>query len=148
MYPVCGARVDGRAAVHGVLEDVRRGILTAQLVDEVGGVVGAIGAHRHTVAPGQLPDPVHGGRAFRGATGWSQFAIHDQGVAVLHRDVALAAERHTLTAALAVVSSFRGRVGETRLSLLRFSSSGSGVTWFSGNAVSGLGMSRTPAPSP
>ncbi len=59
----CGAAINGRAAVRGVLGHVRRGITAAQLVDEVGGVVAPIGTDRHAVVPGQAGDPVHGGRA-------------------------------------------------------------------------------------
>ena len=103
-----------RRPVIDVLRHMRCGILAAQIVDEVGGVVTPISAHRR--GGSRKPrDHVHGRLAFPSAAGRGQFVIHDQAVAVLHENVALVAELYALAPALAVPSPSRRHVAKHRL---------------------------------
>ena len=111
----CGAPIDRRTAVRGVLGHVWRGIPAAQIVDEVGAVMAAIAADRHAVVPRKPRDHVHGRRALPGAAGGGQLVIHDQAVAVFHQDMALVDELRAPAPALAIQPRLGIRLGGMRV---------------------------------
>ena len=98
-----GAAIDARAAGRGdVLRHVRRDLLFATFHDEVGRVVGLIGAERDPPGAGPGPDELDRRQRLGVAGRPGRHPAHDQPVAVLHQRVPDVAELRRLAASLAV----------------------------------------------
>ena len=89
--------IDRRAPARGVLGDVRGGPELTQLHDEVGGIVGPIGADRDQPGTGARGDQLDCRQALGEAGGAGQLGLDHQAVVILHQHVAHEAEPRFLT---------------------------------------------------
>ena len=96
-----GPAVDRGPAAAGVLGDVRRGPELAQLHDEVGDIVGPIGADRDRPATGLRGDQLDRRPTLGEARCAGQLGLDHQTMAVLHQHMAHEAQPGFLATALA-----------------------------------------------
>jgi hypothetical protein len=83
-----GAPIDGgTTGAGGVLGHVRCDADAAHLGDKCLGVVVLVGTDGLLVRTGTICSHRFGGISFTGARGLRDFAIHDQGIAVIHQQM-------------------------------------------------------------